>query len=281
MSPHKDGFKPVISIILPVFNQAAMTTKCFASIRANIKVPYEVVWVDNGSSPGEFAAIKRQAVKPRVHTKLISFPDNIGFIKATNAGIREAEGKYVLLLNNDTEVGWQLAKRLIRPMEVDPKVAATGPVTDSNIAWQGIVNLNRRWDLKLPVFKKNTHEYSKMMHQKYGAKCIEVGGRKLPLSFFCCCMRRSLFKDIGYLDEAFGIGLADDDDMAIRMAIKKYKQMLVLGAFCRHHHRTTFRALKLELDSIRRHNIGVLKRNIKKYERAERKKSSDTPPGQF
>ena len=268
--PHKDKFIPVVSFIVPVINQAALTIKCFSSIRKNIKTPYEIVWVDNGSCEGEFNQIKFQATKPRVHTKLVRFEENTGFVKATNAGIKEAEGKYIILLNNDTEVGWKLATRLISPLEKDLSISATGPITDSRIGWQGIMNINRRWNLEYSSFDGDTKKYSIEVFKKYGGQCIQVGGRKLPLSFFCCCMRRSLFSEIGVLDESFGVGLGDDDDMAMRMDVYGYKQLLVLGAFCRHHHRTTFKHLHLEVDSLRRNAINVLKNNSKRYSKIKK-----------
>ncbi|KKL10426.1 hypothetical protein LCGC14_2555930, partial [marine sediment metagenome] len=98
--PHKDGFKPVLSIVIPTWNQAAMTAQCFASIRAHTKTAYEIIWIDNGSKPDEFSVMRSQATRPRVHTKLIKYQENVGFIKATNAGIREAEGEFIILLNN-------------------------------------------------------------------------------------------------------------------------------------------------------------------------------------
>ena len=82
--PHKDGYKPVVSIVIPVHNQAALTAQCFRSIRAKTRTPYEIIWVDNGSSSENFEIIRRQATRPRMHTKLVRFSQNMGFVKATN-----------------------------------------------------------------------------------------------------------------------------------------------------------------------------------------------------
>lgn len=252
-----------VSFVIPTYNLPDKTVKCFSSIRANTKTPYEIMWVDNGSTDSNFKVMKRAATRPRMHTKLIKFKHNKGFVKATNAGIMESKGKYIILLNNDTEIGWMLAAKLIRPLVKAADVFASGPVTDSMIGWQGVPNLNRRWnDLAYPNVDS---DFDKVIAKKHGGKCIEVGGRKLPLSFFCCCIKRETFDKIGLLDEAFGVGLGDDDDFAIRMAYNGMKQMLVLGAYCAHSHRTTFHALNLPVDSIRRKNTRILKENEKKY----------------
>lgn len=264
-----DVVKPIVSIVVPVHNQCEKTVKCFAAIRANIKIPYELIWVDNASNEDEYNIIRKQATRPRVHCKLVRNAANVGFVKAVNQGIAEAKAPYILLLNNDTEVGWKLAEKLIVPLATDPTVGATGPVTNSEVGWQGIVNINRRWDIHLPKFTEGKiPEYSRELEKIAGSKCIDVG--KLPLSFFCCMLRRSTFKHLGVLDPLFGIGLGDDDDYSMRLRAHGFRQVLVLGAFCLHHHRTTFNALHLNVDSLRRHSVKVLKKNALIYDAVEK-----------
>jgi len=197
-----------------------------------------------------------------MRAKLVKFSHNMGFVKATNAGIKEAVGKYIILLNNDTKVGWTMVKKLIKPFASDPKIGAVGPVTNSLIGWQGVANLNRRFKFNYPSIVK---DYDKIIERKFKGRFIEVGGRKAPLSFFCCCIKKEVFDRIGLLDENFGIGLGDDDDFALRMAYAGFKQVLALDAYCMHLHRTTFNALNVNIDAIRRRNIRILKRNEKKY----------------
>jgi len=268
---HKDGFQPDVSIIVPVHNQAAKTVRCFASIRANTLTPYELIWVDNGSNAENFGPVKRQAVKPRVHTKLVKFTENKGFIRATNAGIKEVDkqSKYVILLNNDTEVTRRWAAKLIQPLKDDPTVGAVGPVTQSGIAWQQSRYLNMRWKLKIPAFpKRGNHEktiysYAHTLDKMYKSKYIDVGGA--PLSFFCVAMRREIFKELGVLDADFGIGLGDDDEYCFRLRTNGYKLLLSLGTFVYHWHRTTFKQLKLPVSAMQRRNSALLKRKKKEY----------------
>jgi len=274
---HKDGHKPLISIVIPVHNQSQKTIKCFASIRASTKTPYEIIWVDNGSNAEHFGPIKRQAVKPNVHTKLVKFKQNIGFVRATNAGIKEAEksSQYIILLNNDTEVtrGWE--QRLIYPLQSNPQIGAVGPVTQSKISWQEAKNLNLRWKLDVPPFvvrKRHPYEiqnYADALAKKFKNRYIEI--EKIPLSFFCAAFRKEVFDEVGLLDEDFGVGLGDDDEFCFRLRAYGYKLALSLDAFVYHWHRTTFHSLGLRVDKLQRKNTTLLR--VKKRTITKEKKS--------
>ena len=260
---HKDkDFKPVVSIVIPTYNQVDKTVQCFASIRAHTKLPYEIVWVDNGSAPDNVKIMRRQATRPRMHCKLIRNSKNLGFIKATNQGIRESEGEYIILLNNDTEVSARWATTLIKPLMNDPKVGIVGPVTNSKIAWQEAENLNRRWpDLGMPGYTADINKYAEILGKKFKGRYMDVG--KNPLSFFCAAFRRSIFDELGCLDTDFNLGLGDDDHYCMIARHAGYKLMLSLETFVLHHHRTTFKALKLDVDSLQRTAQKTLRRKKK------------------
>jgi O-antigen biosynthesis protein len=268
---HKDNYKPDLSIIIPVWNEAAKTVNCLASIRANTKYPHEVIWIDNGSNDENFGTIKRQATRPNVHTKLIKLAQNVGFVKAINIGIKEAEksSKYIILLNNDTEVSYCWAQKLLTPLQQDAKIGAVGPITQSKISWQEASHLNQRWNLKIPLFpkggerKKNIHKYNEILTHKFKNKYISID--KLPLSFFCVALRKDTIDKVGLLDEDFGIGLGDDDEYCYRLRAHKFKLALSLETFVYHYHRTTFKTLKIPIDTLRRRNVKILrmkKKNI-------------------
>ena len=264
---HKDGYKPMVSIIVPVHNQSSKTVRCFASIRANTKTPHEIIWVDNGSTPQHFSVIKRQAIKPRMHTKLVKFKNNTGFVKATNIGIREVErsSKYIILLNNDTEVtmGWE--QQLIRPLRDNPDAGAVGPVTQSKLSWQEASYLNAKWNLSLPAFPKRgmlsdkINAYGEILKNKYENQYQIVKDDKLSLSFFCVALRKKTFEKFGLLDESFGIGFGDDDEYCHRLRMNGLDLFISLGTFVYHWHRTTFNALNLPVDSLQRRNTKLLR----------------------
>ena len=255
---------PVVSVIIITYNQSQKTAQCFRSIRANCSTPHEIIWVDNGSHPREFEAMKKEVIKPRVKIKLIKFKTNKGFVEGVNAALPEVHkrAKYIILLNNDTEVGPETFQKLIKPLD-QRKVGITSCVTQSKISWQEAVNLNRRWpSLKIPPFNGKLVEYTKVLEKRFPEKCIDV--RDLNFAFFCAAFRRDvLINELGGLDKDFVIGLGEDDFACHKARSLGYKLYLVLDAFVYHHHRTTFKALEINIDNLRKKNLVTLRRKIK------------------
>jgi GT2 family glycosyltransferase len=95
---------PVASIIIPAFNHVEHTLTCLAALASNNEqVPFEIIVVDDHSSddtPIQLAAIRG--------LRLLRNASNLGFIGACNAGARQARGRYLVFLNNDTRplAGW-------------------------------------------------------------------------------------------------------------------------------------------------------------------------------
>ena len=115
---------PIVSIIIPVFNNLALTQNCLASIIKNTKeINYEIIVVDNGSTDGTkeyLQGMEINAIRP------FFFNENKGFSEACNYGAKNARGEYIFFLNNDTEVkpGWLTS--LIRFAESTPDCGAVG-----------------------------------------------------------------------------------------------------------------------------------------------------------
>ena len=95
---------PEVTIIIPVFNQWAYTAACLRSLAETAcRARYEVIIVDDQSS--DETAERLATVEGLIS---IRNKKNLGFIGSCNRGSTEARGKYIVLLNNDTQVldGW-------------------------------------------------------------------------------------------------------------------------------------------------------------------------------
>jgi GT2 family glycosyltransferase len=108
------------SIIIPVFNQAALTKQCLETILGCDHA--EIIVVNDASTDGTakmLAAFGSQI-------KVITHKTNAGFAKSCNDGAKIARGKFLIFLNNDTipQRGWLAA--LLRYADKNPKAAVVG-----------------------------------------------------------------------------------------------------------------------------------------------------------
>lgn len=87
---------PRVSILLVLFNQAALTFACLRAIRNRLRIAAEVVIVDNASSDRTAALLERLD-----GVRIIRNPDNRHFVRAVNQAAELATGDALLLLNND------------------------------------------------------------------------------------------------------------------------------------------------------------------------------------
>jgi hypothetical protein len=94
---------PKVSIIIPVYNKFELTYTCLASILLTVDMPYEVIVVDDAST--DKTTEIEEIVK---NIKVVRNEKNEMFVRSCNKGAKFAEGEYIVLLNNDTEVldGW-------------------------------------------------------------------------------------------------------------------------------------------------------------------------------
>lgn len=120
----KKNNHPLVSIVIPVYNQWYYTYSCLLSILHHTNdIDYEIILADDGSKD-ETQNI--QAVVENI--KVIRNEENLGFIKNCNHASGFAVGKYLLFLNNDTNVQKDWLKYLLEVMEKDQNVGIVGPV---------------------------------------------------------------------------------------------------------------------------------------------------------
>ena len=112
-----------ISIVMVNWNTKHLLLQSLGSIyQTSKKMKIEVWVVDNGSSDGSVTAVREKF--PVV--LLIENENNLGFAKAVNQGLRKASGRYVLLLNPDTQVKHGAIERLVSFMNAHPDVGIAG-----------------------------------------------------------------------------------------------------------------------------------------------------------
>lgn len=117
--------QPLVSIITVNYNQSAVTEALLNSIRqCDSTLPYELIVVDNGSDQDPVEAWRIQYPAFR----FIRSSRNLGFAGGNNLAIRSAEGAYLFLINNDTEVNEGLLEAMVALMERHPIIGMASPL---------------------------------------------------------------------------------------------------------------------------------------------------------
>ncbi len=115
---------PDLSVLIVNWNVRDLLRHCLHSILANLPpCKLEIIVVDNGSTDGSGEMVRTEF--PQVH--LIANPDNRGFPAANNQGLAVARGRYVLLLNPDTEVVGDALETMVAFADAHPNVGVVGP----------------------------------------------------------------------------------------------------------------------------------------------------------
>jgi GT2 family glycosyltransferase/glycosyltransferase involved in cell wall biosynthesis len=231
------------SIIVPVYNALEFAQACVESIyRARTGVPFEVIVVDNGSSPEVRAWLSREEER-RPNFRVLHFDQPLGFPRAINVGARQARYEFLVLLNSDTVVtdGW--LDGLKNALATDSRIGVASPVTNS---------AGNEIQIDSDAAASYPHQA-----RRYAAR---IRGRRKPvrepqrLVFFCVMIRRDLWERLAGLEEGYAAGNFEDDDFCLRARLAGYELVVARNVFVFHYERATFNINRLDHDGLMARN---------------------------
>ncbi|MBR5434940.1 MAG: glycosyltransferase family 2 protein [Bacteroidales bacterium] len=112
-----------LSIIIVNYKNPPLIVQCVKSIlQFEQTIDYEIIVVDNNSEDDTEQRLR--TISPSL--KWIQMGYNSGFAKANNAGLKVAEGEYVLFLNADTILIEPIFEKMIQPFDTDSKIGVVG-----------------------------------------------------------------------------------------------------------------------------------------------------------
>ena len=166
------------SIIIQTFNHCSdcLQPAIESILKYTDQSIIEIIIVSNGSTDGTDEYLK---TLPKDIFTTLSFPEPLGYTRATNEGIKIANGEFVILFNNDNLLLPQPTNEwlnyLHKPFITDPKCAITGPLRLQDVY-------------------------------------VNCG----VIIFFCAMIPRRLFQELGLLDEIFSPGGCEDIDFTMK-----------------------------------------------------------------
>lgn len=215
-----------VSIVIPAHNQLDYCRQCIESIRRSTDYPYRLILVDNGSTDGVEQYFDRVPGATVVHAGR-----NAGFPAGANLGLAHVQG-HALLLNSDTVVprGW--LGRLVAALDRDPRIGLVGPMSNCVSGAQYIEGLDLNSIEAIDA-------YSERLARKNAGNLLDCD----RLVGFCLLIRDTALRDVGLLDESFGIGNFEDDDYCLRVRRAGYRVCIAQDCFVFHYGSRTFQAL--------------------------------------
>jgi GT2 family glycosyltransferase len=196
-----------LSIIVINWNTKEDLLHCLESIfKMGTGIQREVIVVDNGSRDGSGVEVKKAF--PVVH--LIQNDRNIGFAKATNQGFKNSSGRYVLLLNPDTQVKEGAIERFISFMDTHSDAGLSGAqlLNENGSKQNSIANFP---SIATELLNKSLLRW--LFPKRFPGKGREYSGPIEVDSVIGACMmvRREALDQVGLLDEGYFLFLEETD----------------------------------------------------------------------
>ncbi len=196
---------PLVSVVIPVCNNWELTRACLSSLRAKAgAVPLEVLLVDNGS--GDATASEAGPLGRALFGggfRLLRREENLGFARATNLGAREASGRYLYLLNNDTAAATDPFSAPIALLQSDPGLGAAGPL----LLYPGGERIQH-----LGIAVAHGVKCAHLYHLFPATHPVITRPRRLQaITMAAFCVERALYERLGGLCEEYVNGMEDVD----------------------------------------------------------------------
>jgi N-acetylglucosaminyl-diphospho-decaprenol L-rhamnosyltransferase len=190
-----------VSIIIVSWNVTDLLAACLDSIKPD-GLNVEIIVVDSASSDNAVEMV--QSRYP--HVKLLAQSENVGFTRGNNIGLKVAQGRYLLLLNPDTEVIGDALSKMVGYMDSHPQVGIVGPHT---LNTDGSTQSTKR---RFPTFALGFFESTwlqsyapkSMLDKFYTFDVADTAVAEVDWVQGSCLMaRREVYTQIGGLDEDY------------------------------------------------------------------------------
>lgn len=202
---------------------------------------YEIIVVDNASEDGSVEYLKSLDL----NINIIENKENVSFSKGNNEAVRIANGEYVLLLNNDIEPTYGWLNEMVGTIVNNDNVASVGAKLiypffydkniDKSFSIQHAGDILRETIDDICLYKgHNQNKFSKDIF----AKEISVNKRRLLVTGAVLLIKKSIYEELGGLDESYWYGY-EDIDFNLKVHRAGYDTMFASSALLFHHESAT------------------------------------------
>ena len=252
---------PKISIVIANKDHVEDLRRCVSSILEKSTYDnYEIVIVENNSTTEEIKAYYREllegeyapdklCVSANGKVKIVTYQGAFNYSAVNNLGVHHADGEYILLLNNDTEVitvNWMEELLMYAQREDVGAVGAKLYYADKTIQHAGVV-------IGLGAHRTAGHTHYKQHRQNLGYMGRLCYAQNVSAVTGACLMvKKSLYEQVGGLEEDFAISLNDVD---LCLKLRKDGLLNVFTPFAElYHYESISRGLDDQGEKAERYN---------------------------
>ena len=214
---------PKVTVLIPNYNGKKWLEQCLPTIQKTTYPNYEVLVVNNGSTDQSGEFLKKNYPDVRV----IEIKKNKGYAGANNFGVKYASGKYVLFLNNDTQVTPKFLEPLVEKIESDKKIGAIQPQIRHMVNKKVIDSIGSFFTFTGFLYH---YGYFQNHEEKKYNKELSVYSVKGA----CFLMRKKDYMDLGGIDESF-VTYVEESDLCHRILLSGKKIIYVPQSIVYHY----------------------------------------------
>ena len=222
--------EPLVSILIPNKDHVDDLEKCLFSLYSKtLYEAFEVIVIENNSTDPATKAYYEKLPDRYANCRVVAYSGGFNFSRINNFGRKFANGKFLLLLNNDIEIisGNWLTQMVAEASQ--PGVAACGAMLyypDDTIQHAGIIT-------GLGGYAGHSHKYHKRGGSGYMFRLATVQDYS-ACTAACLLVRASAYDAVGGLDEAFTVAF-NDVDFCLRLREKGWRIVWTPYAELYHH----------------------------------------------
>ena len=241
---------PKVSIVIANKDHVEDLRRCISSIlEKTTHDNFEIIVVENNSTTEEIFKYYKEIQEKDNRIKVVTYTGAFNYSAVNNLGVEHANGEYILLLNNDTEVitvNWIEELLMYAQREDVGAVGAKLYYANKTIQHAGVViGLGAHRTAGHTHYGQSRENLGYMGRLCYSQNVTAVTGA-------CLLVKKSLYKEVGGLDESFVISL-NDVDFCLKLREKGYLNVFTPFAEL-YHYESISRGLDDQGEKAQRYN---------------------------
>lgn len=243
---------PLVSIVIPSKDHIDDLKKCLKSIKDKTRnTNYEIIIVENNSEDNETFTFYDK-INNKDNIKVLKWEKEFNYSAINNFGVKYAKGEYILLLNNDVEIinkDWLNEMLMLATQENVGTVGAKLYFDDNTIQHAGII-------MGIGGVAGHSHKYFDKESFGYFGR-LKVVQNLSAVTAACLLIKKSVYEEVGGLDETFKVAF-NDVDFCMKVLAKGYHNIFTPYAQL-YHYESKSRGLEDTEEKIKRFNSEIMR----------------------